>query len=598
MKLFTSMKDKGIQHEPSVHDDVLWQNEVLANRHTATIMCCCGIAALVAILLTAVGIFTDTSHVVYRSCISALIWMVVPSLVCFHFKCTKRWMKYLLLVCLIVASARVDCGLGYIAMFCMLLPVVFSIRYYSFTLTLGIAAITTVVFAITTYWGAATNFTPVDLNLVEEGANYASDVMVYSFLPKWLIFILIAGVCAQSAKRGRAMVFEQARISHEHSRVETELQTASQIQLHALPVASELTDGKDVCFDLATSIIPAKEVGGDFYDFFYIDPTHLALVIADVSGKGVPAALFMMISKVMLDSSAQNSKSPAQVLTAVNRQLCKKNEDHMFVTVWLGVLDLTSGELISANAGHENPIVCHADGSVDVIKTKHGMVLGAISGVRYRDDVMQLQPGDTLFVYTDGIPEAHNVSSEMYGMDRLVAALKNKQNMPLQELVDSVQRDVDAFVGKAPQFDDSTMLALRMKGLLIREGIQVHPDYESIVQVKAYVEQQLGQASVPTKCTGKIKTSLDELYSNIVHYSGATWAEVVCHVSEGAVTVVLRDNGMPYDPTSQALPNTSLGAMERRIGGLGIFMARKLMDEITYQHVNGCNEVNMFLRIE
>ena len=349
-------------------------------------------------------------------------------------------------------------------MFCMLLPVVFSIRYYSFTLTLGIAAITTVVFAITTYWGAATQFTPVDLNLVEEGANYASDVMVYSFLPKWLIFVLIAGVCAQRAKCGRAMVFEQARISHEHSRVETELQTASQIQLHALPVASELTDGKDACFDLATSIIPAKEVGGDFYDFFYIDPTHLALVIADVSGKGIPAAMFMMRAETLIKSLVQTDEmSLDKIMYTVNNELCTNNDAQMFVTCWCGILDIKTGRVDFVNAGHNIPIVKRKRGKFEEIKVEKNFVLAGLENIPFRLESINLKPGDEIFIYTDGVTEATNKAKQLYGMNRLLRFMNGYKYRTSNDMIKGIMSQLDSFQKDAEQADDITMLMIRYK---------------------------------------------------------------------------------------------------------------------------------------
>lgn len=426
---------------------VLWQNEIEANRLTTVFMCICSAVMALSMLLTAVGIFTENAQTVYTTGIATIVWHMLPCLVSFRYKYAKPWLKNLLLAGLILGQARLDCGLGFNTALSILIPVVFSTRYYSRKFTLSVAAITTMVFSVTTYLGAATGFTPVDKNILLEASRYAHDVMMTSFLPKWFLFAVISAVCVEVAHWGRAMVEKQAVISQEHSRVETELHTATQIQLKSLPDVKTLCEGHEAPFELATSILPAKEVGGDFYDFFYVDPTHLALVIADVSGKGVPAALFMMVSKILLDNSASAGRTPGKVLTMVNHQLCEKNIIDMFVTVWLGIIDLTTGEMVSANAGHENPIICRKDGTVEVIRTKHGMVLGGMEGMRYRDETLQLHPGDTLFVYTDGIPEAHNSAAQMYGMERLVSVLTGKTQMNAQALVDLVKQDVNAFAG-------------------------------------------------------------------------------------------------------------------------------------------------------
>lgn len=577
---------------------VLRQNEVYANRLTAIAMCICSVVLGLGMLLTALGVFTEKPQIIYGTCITAMVWHLVPAIVCFAHRGEKPWIKYMLLTCLVIGQARINCGLGYHVVLCILLPVLFSTRYYSRRLTLVMACITTAVFALTTYLGAAIGFSPVDQNIPWRPDRYAADVMLYSFFPRWLVFAMAAGICAEIAHQGRNMVCQQANISQEYGRVETELSTASQIQMSSLPQVEKVLKSPGVVFDLATSIEPAKEVGGDFYDFFYIDPAHLALVIADVSGKGVPAALFMMISKILLDSCAADGSSPSKVLSTVNHMLCEKNINDMFVTAWLGILDLTTGELVTANAGHENPIVCRRNGTVEVIRTRHGMVLGGMDGVRYRDETIQLDPGDTLFVYTDGIPEAHNAEDEMYGMERLVKVLTGRQAMTPQDVLDAVTCDVSSFVGDVPQFDDSTMMALRMNSLQVRKGLLVRPDTASVAKVQEYVANRMEQADVPDWQAARMNICLDELYSNIVHYSGASWAEVVCTIGDGRLTVLLRDNGVPFDPLAMEAPDITLPAEERRMGGLGVFMTRKMMDELTYRYADGFNEVTMVLMLD
>ncbi|MCQ2437482.1 MAG: SpoIIE family protein phosphatase [Clostridia bacterium] len=587
------------KHDPATAE-VLWQNEVHANRLTAIVMFCCSVFLILCMILTAVGVFVENPKTVYTSCTAALAWHLIPCIISYRYKFAKPWLKYILLLGLLIGQARIDCGLGYNVTLAILLPVVFSTRYYSAELTITVAAVSTVVFSTSTYLGALTGFTPADLNIVSIGVShatvdYARRIMQHTFLPKWMLFAIISGVCAEIAGRGHYMVQRQANISQENSRIETELNTARAIQMHSLPEVEEFVKDRDVPFDLATSIVPAKEVGGDFFNYFYVDPTHLALLIADVSGKGVPAALYMMIAKLLLDSIGSTGKSPAHVLAEVNHLLCDKNLEEMFVTVWLGVLDLTSGEIITANAGHENPIICRADGTLEEITTKHGLVLGGIDGAHYRDEVLKLQPGDMLFVYTDGIPEANNPLEEMYGVERLKAALTAAEKTPTA-LVNAVSEDVARFVGVAPQFDDSTMLTLRLNRLLEREGLRVYPSQESIKEVQTYVESRMEEAGVPMKAVSKINIGLDEMYSNVVHHSNASWAEIICDADAEQVTVILRDNGIPFDPLNIPEPDVTLSADERHVGGLGIFMTKKMMNELTYRYVDGCNEVRMVLK--
>ena len=209
---------------------------------------------------------------------------------------------------------------------------------------------------------------------------------------------------------------------------------------------------------------PAKEVGGDFYDFFLIDGSHLGMVMADVSGKGVPAALFMMVSKILLKNYAMAGQTPAQVLESVNRQICSNNREQMFVTVWFGVLDLESGLLTAANAGHEYPVFRPAQGAFELYKDRHGFVIGGMDGVKYRQYEVQMRPGDKLFLYTDGVPEATNGREELFGTERMIRALNESGEGTPQQILQSVRRAVDAFVGSAPQFDDLTMLCVQYFG--------------------------------------------------------------------------------------------------------------------------------------
>ena len=231
---------------------------------------------------------------------------------------------------------------------------------------------------------------------------------------------------------------------------EKELSLATGIQLGMLPnIYPPYPDRKE--FDIFASMNPAKEVGGDFFDFFFIDDDHLALVIADVSGKGVPAALFMMASKIMIKNTAMRNITPAQVLEEVNNQICSGNREEMFVTVWLGILNVKTGKLTAANAGHEYPVIRHAGGKYELFKDKHGFVIGGMSGVRYRDYEIQLEPGSAIFVYTDGLAEATDAHENLYGTDRMLEALNAIESDDPKVILAQIDRSVSQFVGEAPQ---------------------------------------------------------------------------------------------------------------------------------------------------
>ncbi len=380
-----------------------------------------------------------------------------------------------------------------------------------------------------------------------------------------------------------------SRVTAEKERIGAELDVARHIQASMLPCIFPAFPERHE-FDIYASMTPAKEVGGDFYDFFLVDDDHLAIVMADVSGKGVPAALFMMISKTLLKSAAQSGLSPKAVLEKVNNQLCENNDAEMFVTVWLGILEISTGKMKCANAGHEYPAIMRRGGGFQLFKDKHGLVLAGMEGARYREYELELNEGDRLFVYTDGVPEATNADTVLYGTDRMLHALNEAKDRSCCELLASLHRDVDAFVGAADQFDDITMLCIELRTVANgMKKIGIAPTLDKLPEATGFFEDILSAANAPMKVIAQVNVAVDEIFSNIARYSGATAATLGCSLTDGRITLRFSDNGRPYDPTGKPDPDTTLSAEERDIGGLGIFMVKKIMDEVTYEYVDGLN---------
>ena len=380
-----------------------------------------------------------------------------------------------------------------------------------------------------------------------------------------------------------------SRVTAEKERIGAELDVARHIQASMLPCIFPAFPERHE-FDIYASMTPAKEVGGDFYDFFLVDDDHLAIVMADVSGKGVPAALFMMISKTLLKSAAQSGLSPKAVLEKVNNQLCENNDAEMFVTVWLGILEISTGKMKCANAGHEYPAIMRRGGGFQLFKDKHGLVLAGMEGARYREYELELNEGDRLFVYTDGVPEATNADTVLYGTDRMLHALNEAKDRSCCELLASLHRDVDAFVGAADQFDDITMLCIELRTVANgMKKIGIAPTLDKLPEATGFFEDILSAANAPMKVIAQVNVAVDEIFSNIARYSGATAATLGCSLADGRMTLRFSDNGRPYDPTGKPDPDTTLSAEERDIGGLGIFMVKKIMDEVTYEYVDGLN---------
>ena len=252
-------------------------------------------------------------------------------------------------------------------------------------------------------------------------------------------------------------------LAEEKATVRTELSVATKIQAELLPCTFPAFPDRSE-FEIFASMTPAKEVGGDFYDFFLLDDDHLAIVMADVSEKGVPAALFMVVSRTLIKSQTQMCRSPKTILEDVNNKLYECNPEGMFVTVWLGILQISTGNIVACNAGHEYPVLRKADGVFELIKDKHGIFMGAMPDMKYTEYDMQLEKGGCLFLYTDGVPEATDAASELFGTDRMLEALNKEPQASPEDLLSNVKEAVDDFVKDAPQFDDITMLAITLRG--------------------------------------------------------------------------------------------------------------------------------------
>ena len=257
-------------------------------------------------------------------------------------------------------------------------------------------------------------------------------------------------------------------VTAEKERIGAELDVAKHIQASMLPcIFPAFPERKEI--DIFATMEPAKEVGGDFYDFFMVDDTHLAIVMADVSGKGVPAALFMVIGKTLIKDHTTPGRDLGKVFTEVNQLLCESNSEELFITAFEGVLDLVTGEFVYVNAGHEMPFICKAGGDFEPYKIRAAFVLAGMEGMKYRAGSMTLEPGDKIFQYTDGVTEATNINNELYGMERLGAILNKVKAGTPHDILPAVKKDIDSFVGEADQFDDITMLCLEYKAKMQRK---------------------------------------------------------------------------------------------------------------------------------
>lgn len=380
------------------------------------------------------------------------------------------------------------------------------------------------------------------------------------------------------------------------ARIDKELEYAKQIQLSALP--KNFPENGD--YGVFAEMTAAKEVGGDFYDFYKLNDETVAFLVADVSGKGIPAAMFMMRAKTIIKDLAENGLAVNDIFTKANEKLCENNESGMFVTVWMGVLDLATGNLKYANAGHNPPLLLHGNGEFQYLRTRPGFVLAGMEGVRYRINEITLSAGDRIFLYTDGVTEATDAEGNLYSEDRLIDFMNKSRTVDSPVLLKALKENIDEFVGEAPQFDDITMLMLDYKKSSDDSMHEkVFPAKENALSdVLGFVEEALADFGCPMKTATALSVAMEEVFVNIARYAygdndGDVRISVNLSEKDGTVIFRISDRGVPFDPLKKPDPDITLSADEREIGGLGIFITKKTMDNVSYAYENGENILTM-----
>ena len=380
------------------------------------------------------------------------------------------------------------------------------------------------------------------------------------------------------------------------ARIDKELEYAKQIQLSALP--SNFPDKEN--YSIYAQMIAAKEVGGDFYDFYTLDDNTVLFLAADVSGKGIPAAMFMMTAKTIIRDLAERGISVDEIFTLANEKLCENNESGMFVTAWMGKMELSTGKLSFANAGHNPPLIVRANGECEYLKSRTGFVLAGMDGMRYRANEMTLNRGDRIFLYTDGVTEATDKTEALYGEDRLQSYINKNKNLNAEALLSGLKEDIDLFAGDAPQFDDITMLVFDYKkneGAAMKEKV-FSATKDTLSEVMAFTEECLESFDCPMRSSMAICVAVEEIFVNIASYAysdgtGEATLSFGFDENERLMTLIVSDEGIPFNPLEREEPDTTLSAADRDIGGLGIFITKKTMDSVSYRNENGKNILTM-----
>jgi sigma-B regulation protein RsbU (phosphoserine phosphatase) len=393
-------------------------------------------------------------------------------------------------------------------------------------------------------------------------------------------------------------------INTQRQRMQDELNVGRDIQMSMLQRDYPLFPDHDE-FSVHAQLEPAREVSGDFYDLFFVNPQELCLVVADVSGKGVPAALFMAVSKTLFNARAMDDRSPASIMTRVNNELSQNNPSCMFVTVFLAILNIETGELRYSNAGHNPPLLKRADGQVSVVREVHGPIAGAIEEIAYGEGRMMLGQGDVLLAFTDGVTEAMNMADELYSDARLEKWFAVTRAASAAEWVKELVASVDDFVGGAEPSDDITIMALsydQVPGEKIQDIFSITilnnlKAIDSVVEgLKAFAEGKSIQSGV----VQKLCIAFDELLNNIISYGyvddGVHEIFVEVDYRNDALAVTIKDDGIPFNPFMGDDPDISLSVDDREIGGLGIHLVRQMMDEVSYMRFTDMNMVRLVIK--
>ena len=390
-----------------------------------------------------------------------------------------------------------------------------------------------------------------------------------------------------------------ALIKQQQQRMQDELNVARDIQLSMVPK----TFPKDDAIDIYAILKPAREIGGDFYDSFMIDNESLCLCVGDVSGKGAPAALFMAMTKTLIKSYASSDFSTASIMTRVNDELCEGNDEYLFVTVFLAILNIHTGELRFTNAGHNYPYIIKEDKSLVTLNQKHGPVVAAMDGLVYKEDVITLDKFDTLFLYTDGVTEAMNSEEELYSEKRLENFLLEHDCKDVETNVNLLMQDISDYENSADQTDDITVLSCFYSGqsILASLNISIENRLENIALVNESFDTFCEEHHVSAVANQKVNLALDDLINNIISYgykdNNDHTIELAFKCLEHELIIVIEDDAMPFNPFDGDGADTELSLDDRDIGGLGIHLVKNLMHSCEYQRKANKNVVALTIQL-
>ena len=513
-----------------------------------------------------------------------MAFMASSAIICFLLG-SHWWTKYLLIGSILVNSFTIIAVMDYSMMILMLLPVVSSCLYYRINFIMGTIVIGALLMlaGLLIYDGLETIIIGMYQGMTRWDRLFSLIKTFYTV--DLLIYLLVCIPCYYSVKIGITDSKWQSDLMRERTGIEKEMSNARGIQQGLL-----ITDFpcKPYC-DVSSSMSAAKEVGGDFYDCFVVGDDHLAVVIADVSGKGLPASLFMATSMALIRSNVQAGGDLDKAMEKANRELSANNSMKYFVTVWIGVINLRTGDVTYVNAGHNPPFI-RKGGKYEMLRSQPDFVFGRKKRMSYNRHHLHLDVGDGIFLYTDGVTEAARTDGDMFKEDRLEKSLSSVADAGPAETIAKVKSDVSDFVGSADQSDDMTMMSIvytHPYDIEPDEGIRVRADNQGYEKVMGRIKQRMSEAGCSARTITEMETACSEIYANIDMYAYKDKEEkgdvlVTTDVINGAVRITFTDWGIPFNPLEREDPDPILSFKERRKGGLGIMLVKKICDDISY----------------
>lgn len=601
--------------EESIRDKIAWDNEIKANKAGAISMLIYAGVLFIALLISLSNKFGYSIEFILLSDIPIVCVFLILGIVILALKCNQKWMKYAIIGTFILVMAFLDFCYGVYVGLGMLVPIILTARYGYKKFTIITIIVTGICFLLSGFFGILTTLS-MDLNIAEFPAGYVINwdhvfdiesmqqvqmpatllnFFYGNIIPKYSLYFFISFICYLTTKSHHEDLARQKREIEDRSKTTLELDLARKLQKDMLPSTESMFQDKNE-FNVFAIMDPARQVGGDFYDCFLVDDRHLAVVIGDVSGKGVPASLFMVVARTTIKDNALLNQSPSQIFTNVNAALCENNKAGLFVTGWIGILDFLTGKLVYCNAGHNPPVLIRNGQNAELVTNRNGVILAARHTSTYSECEIHLEKGDRLFIYTDGVTEAKDIKNQMYGEQRLLKFLNKNNHLTVSEELTLLRNDIDSFANGEEQFDDITMLILQYNG-----GIDYYYKVKTFIATRDalepsinFIKEELQKLNVSNKITFETNLIFEELLVNIVSYA---YGEVpgpihVIFISkDNQFTIKLIDSGKPFDPLKKEDPDIKAPISGRAIGGLGIFLSKKLSDAITYKRENNKNVI-------